>query len=50
MEGSQLHNYLTCSITFLAAILPHSLEKKPLQELGHKKKLPNYAAFQRAYS
>lgn len=27
MKGSQLHNCLTCPITFLAALLPFSLDK-----------------------
>lgn len=27
VKGSQLHNHLTCPITFLAAVLPCSLEK-----------------------
>lgn len=50
MKDSQLHNYLTCPITFLAAVLPCSLGKPSPGSSSQEGIAKIYATFQRTYS
>lgn len=45
VKGAQLHNDLTCSITFLAAVLPHSLGKKNSPGARSQEKIAKLSCF-----